>query len=217
MWSSVKRYFGRANAIDSRRWVVLDVESSGLDPQRDALLAIAAIGVHFDAAGVPRIHLGDSFEAVLRPLQLDNPPDKANILLHGIGIGAQRAGSAPAQVLAGFEAWLGNSPLIGFHAGFDRAMLTRACDAAPQPRLASAWLDLEPLAAVLYPDVRGRTLDAWLRHFRIPCAMRHQAAADTLATAELLLALWPELRRQLAQPQFQKLVALAAQRRWLER
>jgi DNA polymerase-3 subunit epsilon len=45
-------------------------------------------------------------------------------------------------------------------------------------------------------DRPGRALDDWLTHFGIPCAQRHQAAADVLATAELLLRLWPELRRQ---------------------
>jgi DNA polymerase-3 subunit epsilon len=29
-------------------------------------------------------------------------PDKANILLHGIGVGAQRAGMPPAEALAAF-------------------------------------------------------------------------------------------------------------------
>jgi DNA polymerase-3 subunit epsilon len=45
--------------------------------------------------------------------------------------------------------------------------------------------------------------------------VRHQAAADTLATAELLLKLWPEVRRQVRTPGFGALVELAAQRRWV--
>jgi DNA polymerase-3 subunit epsilon len=34
--------------VDERRWVVLDVETSGLDPRRDQLLAIAAIALQVD-------------------------------------------------------------------------------------------------------------------------------------------------------------------------
>ena len=37
--------------VDKTRWVVLDVETSGLDPIRDQLLAIAAIAVQVDWAG----------------------------------------------------------------------------------------------------------------------------------------------------------------------
>ena len=172
--------------------------------------------MHFDA-GAPRIHLGDSFEVVLRQPEAAAPPDKGNILLHGIGIGAQRAGIEPAQALAAFETWIGRSPLVAFHAAFDRTLIERACGAALGRSPPHPWLDLEPLAAVLHPDVRARALDEWMAHFDIHCAVRHQAAADTLATAELMLKLWPALRRELPQPQWRAVVQLAAQRRWVAR
>ncbi len=215
MLQIVKRWFGGAAAIDEDRWVVLDVETSGLDIKRDRLLAIAAIAVHFEHH-TPRIHLGDSFEVVLRQSSEAAVADKSNILLHGIGVGAQRAGVDPAQALAAFESWLGHSPLVAFHAAFDRAMIERTCRTVLGHCPPRAWLDLEPFAAVLCPDVRARALDEWLAHFRIECAVRHQAAADTLATAELMLKLWPGLRRQLPKPRFRDVVALAAQRRWIQ-
>jgi DNA polymerase III subunit epsilon len=217
LWESFRRRFGLGAApIDEQRWVVLDVEASGLDPRHDRLLAIAAIAVHFDA-GTPRIHLGDSFETVLRQPDDRRSPDKGNILLHGIGLGAQRAGVDPALALADFERWVGASPLLGFHATFDRALIDRACMAELRRRLPNPWLDLEPLAAVLHPTVSARALDEWLAFFGIECAVRHQAAADTLATAELMLHLWPALRRELPRPTFGQVQALAAQRRWVAR
>ena len=214
MLENVKRWLGSAEAIDEDRWVVLDVETSGLDAKRDRLLAIAAIAVRLDG-DTPRIHLGDSFEVVLRQPVATAAPDKGNILLHGIGVGAQRAGVEPALALAAFEAWVGRSPLVAFHAAFDRAMIERACRDTLARCLPNPWLDLEPVAAVLYPEVRARALDEWLARFDIHCAVRHQAAADTLATAELMLKLWPALRRQLPKPRFREVVALAAQRRWM--
>ncbi len=216
MLDRVKRWLGAGPSIDEQRWVVLDVESSGLDPHHDRLLAIAAVGVHFDA-GAPRIHVGDSFEAVLRQPESASNPDKGNILLHGIGVGAQRGGAEPALALAEFERWVAASPLLAFHAAFDRTLIERACRAALGRRLGNRWLDIEPLAAVLYPEVRARALDEWLAHFRIECAQRHQAAADALATAELLLKLWPALRRELPRYGFRQVQTLAAQRRWLAR
>ena len=68
---------------------------------------------------------------------------------------------------------------------------------------------------MLHPQRKVRSLDAWMAHFGITCAVRHQAAADTLATAELLLALWPAACRALPRPDFKAVAALAAQRRWL--
>lgn len=217
MFQALSKLLGPRPAPDATRWVVLDVETSGLDPQRDRLLAIAALAVQLDPGrGRPRIALGDSFEVLLRqPNAASVPADKANILLHGIGVGAQRGGMDTAQALTAFERFVGPSPLLAFHAAFDRAVIERACRAALGRRPGNAWLDLAPLAAVLHPGVPAQALDDWLAHFRIPCLARHQAAADTLATAELLLALWPALQRELGTPRIATVARLAAQRRWV--
>ncbi len=214
MLEDFRRWLKPGAATDESRWVVLDVESSGLDPHRDRLLAIAAIAVRV-SADRPLVSLGDSFEVVLGQPGPTAAPDKANILLHGIGVGAQGAGMAPAPALRAFADFVGASPLIAFHAAFDRALIERACRTAHGRVLPNPWLDLEPLAAVLHPTVKARSLDEWMAKFGIECAVRHQAAADTLATAELLLKLWPALLVQLPRPRFSAVRSLAAQRRWL--
>ena len=211
----VAREMRRAVAAGPARWVVLDVESSGLDATRDRLLAIAAIGVRVDGPRA-RIVLGDSFEVVLR--QDVSVPDAANILLHGIGVGAQRSGGAPGPALAEFEHYIGTSPLVAFHAAFDRTLILRACNALLGRAPANPWLDLEPLAAVLHPQTPARSLDEWMAALHITCAARHQAAADTLATAELLLKLWPAvLRETKGGTGFAAVRELAGRRKWLQR
>jgi DNA polymerase III subunit epsilon len=211
-----RRWFKPREAGDDGRWVVLDVEASGLDAAYDRLIAIAALGVHI-GAGRARIVLADSFEVVLRQPPDTHKPDKANILLHGIGVGEQRIGVEPAAALQAFAGFVARSPLLAFHAAFDRTLIERGLAVAGLPRPDNPWLDLEPLAAVLHPDVRAHALDDWLAHFGIRCAQRHQAAADTLATAELLLHLWPSLMRQLREPGIHAARKLADQRRWLAR
>ena len=201
-------------AVDESRWVVLDVESSGLDPRKDRLLAIAALAVQIDKRRAT-IALADSFELVLQQVPDARPPDRPNILLHGIGLGAQRQGVAPRLALERFAAFAKTSPLIAFHAAFDRRMIDRACRAQGLLPPANPWLDLEPLAAVLMPQVKARSLDEWMAALGIRCAVRHQAAADTLATAEMLLKLWPALYAELPQPSFKAAAQLADQRRWI--
>lgn len=208
------RWWRRNVPADDRRWVVLDVESSGLDAGRDRLLAVAAVALGVDS-GRPQIRVGDSFEVVLQHAAA--VPDKANILVHGIGVGAQAQGVPAPDALVAFERWLGRSPLIAFHSAFDEQMLRRAMQAALGRRLAGPWLDLAQLAPAVLPGVPGRSLDDWLQHCGIVCSQRHQAAADTLATAELLLRLWPAVQAQGNGQDFAALQRIAANARWLPR
>lgn len=207
MWSPLRR-----RAVDDRRWIVLDVEASGLDARRDRLLAIAALAVHIDGKRAALV-VADSFEVVLR--QAAPVADKANILLHGIGVGSQRTGTAPAQALAAFEGFVGRSPLLAFHAAFDRLLIERAARAALARVPANPWLDLEHVAEALHPEAPERTLDEWMRRLGVTCVQRHRAAADTWATAEVLLKLWPALVRQVGVPHWRAVERLAASRRWL--
>ena len=116
------------------RWVVVDTETSGLDPARDALLAIGAIAV--DDAG---ILVDDSFEIVLRN---DAGSDAANVVIHGIGHEAQRAGVPASEALTAFAAYVAGAPCVGFHTDFDRAVLKRACADANVDTTFAPWLDL---------------------------------------------------------------------------
>ena len=215
----VAQLLGRGGSgRESTRWVVVDVETSGLDAQRDRLLAIAGVAVEL-AGERPRIDVGDSFEVVLRQPTDGHAPDRDNILLHGIGIGAQRAGVDPAEALRAFERWVGASPLVAFHSAFDETMIQRHCQAVLGRRLPNAWADLALVAPVVAPQVRARTLDDWMQAYRIECAVRHQAAADTFATAELMLRLWPQIRAEAGSVKvdFTAMQRLATQARWLQR
>lgn len=220
MFESLRRWIGRSRgAADGSRWVVMDAESSGLDPERDRLLSIAAVAVHVRGT---QLHIvpADSFE-----MQLQQPapgtapgtaPDKVNILVHGIGVGAQKAGVAPTAALQAFTAYADGAPIVGYHVSFDRRLLERAERAQGLPAQRRQWLDLADLAPVLRRDVAGKALDHWLQAYGIRCLARHQAAADALATAELLSCLWPlALKETGGRADIDALQRVAAARRWL--
>jgi DNA polymerase-3 subunit epsilon len=212
MIARLSRWLGLASgrpAAQSDRWVVLDTETSGLDPDRDGLIAIGAVAVD-DGGVLP----GDSFEIVLRG---ERATSASNIMLHGIGRGAQAAGVAPDEALAAFRNWAADAPRVGFHADFDRVVLARAFAQAGLDDASVAWLDLAPLAAALDPEATRRgahSLDDWLAAFGIECVERHNAAADALATAELLLRLRSMASRQGARG-FGALARVARQKKWL--
>ncbi len=193
-WNWLLQAFTPPEPADARRWVVLDVETSGLDPHQDELLAIAAVALRLEGKGArPVIETADSFEAVLRP---EVTSSKSNILVHGIGVGAQRNGQDPAKVMRDFQAWVGRSPLFAFHAPFDETLIQRWAKRYLGAKLDNLWLDLAPLSKAAFPRVKARSLDQWLSHFGLECAVRHQAAADSFATAELLLRIWGSLGKE---------------------
>jgi hypothetical protein len=88
MLTSLKRWWRPPPTLDATRWVVLDVESTGLDVRRDRLLAIAAVAVQV-TDGRARIDVGDSFEVVLGRAAEPalSAPRQGQHLLHGIGVG----------------------------------------------------------------------------------------------------------------------------------
>jgi DNA polymerase-3 subunit epsilon len=200
-------------SVDEARWVVLDVETSGLDPASDRLLAIAAIAVRVDwTRRRLAIDLADSFEVVLRQQQVST---RENILLHGIGAQRQTEGTPVSEALAAFRSYIGASPLLAFHAPFDQTLLNRYFRAEPGGQPPNPWLDIEQLCAVTHEKLRCRSLDEWLAHFGIECAVRHQAAADTLAECELLLRIWPRAAPECRR--WRDVEKMASRSRWVGR
>ncbi len=207
-WFSGRTRPGVAHAPVGR-WVVIDTETSGLDPERDRLLSIGAIAVDDDG-----IVIDDSFEIVLRSFP---SADAANVLVHGIGRAAQAAGTPPPAALAAFRDWIAGAPRVGFHVNFDRSVLRRAFGDAGLAADDSTWLDLAWLAAALAPErfySGARNLDDWIAAFGIKCVARHNAASDALATAELLLRLRAMAAHQGSRG-FKALLAVARQQKWL--
>ncbi len=193
------------------RWVVLDVETSGLDARADDLLAIAAMGLSVDwPSRTLRLSLRDSFEVFLRP---DRTSDRANVLLHGIGHEVQRSGLEPSLALDRFLAFVGEAPLLAFHASFDQKVLERAFKTHKHLTLSNPWVDIEHLCLVSEQGVFAKSLDEWMLALGVQCLARHRAAADTLAECELVMRIWPALSQHCRS--WSDVKSLAKNRRWL--
>lgn len=160
------------------RLVVVDVETSGLDPRRDQLLSIGAVAVRGQ-----RIVLAERFEQVLR-----RPLHSAATVLHGLTPAQLARGTPPGEALLEWLEFLDGSPVVAFHAGFDRAMLDAALRRELGQRFRPATLDLAlALPALLPAPAEAQALDAWLARFGVDNAARHHALSDALAAAQLLL------------------------------
>ena len=196
--------------LDQNRFVVMDVETTGLSLTRDHLIAIGAVAVKEG-----RIDLDDSFEVVL---QQETSSTKDNILIHGIGGSAQTGGIDPAEALLQFLEYLGQDPLIAFHVTFDETMTRRAMKKVLGLNFRHTWLDLAYLAPALHPELarKYRALDDWVEHFQIRNFARHNALADSLATAQLFLITMETARKKNIE-NLKGLIELEKAQRWISR
>jgi DNA polymerase III subunit epsilon len=197
-----------------QRCIVLDVETSGLDAERAQLLAVACVAVQIDWPA-KQLHIcpGDSLEITLQPTQLVDDVD--NILLHGIGSQRQQSGLPLWQAMPMIRRFIGDAPLIAFHAWFDKALILRHFAATSTKALTNPWVDIEKLCSVLHPDLHYEGLDAWLVHYNIPCTARHEAAADCMAECELLQRIWPLVSKEASH--WKALQKLEKMDQWLSR
>ncbi|MHA6495065.1 3'-5' exonuclease [Pseudomonas borbori] len=176
--------------LSVQRVVVLDLETSGLDMKRDQVLSIGAVVIENGA-----IDLGQQFE---RTLQRPDHKVSASVLIHELAPSTIAAGCEPVEALLDFMEFVGDSPLLAFHAGFDQRMLGRALKQSLGYRLRHPFLDAAELAPMLCPQaniLRGG-LDDWTAHFGLQVHQRHHASADALVTAELALILFSKARQQ---------------------
>lgn len=176
--------------LREQRWVVLDLETSGLNFNKDQVLSIGAVVIEDSAVDFSR-----QFE---RTLLREQPRLGASVLIHGLGPEALAAGEDPAHALLDFMTFVGDSPLLAFHAPFDERMLARALKDSLGYTLQHPFLDVAELAPMLCPDasLREAGLDDWTAHFGLQVGERHHASADALVTAELAMLLFSRARRQ---------------------
>lgn len=200
-----------ATPLDRQEWLVVDVETTGLDVRSDRLIAIGAIRMQGN-----RIEYGASFDVVLRQ---EEASSRDNILIHRIAGDEQRQGLDPAEALVAFLEFAGKRPIVGYHAGFDRAMIAKEMRAHLALRFDAPFLDLALAAPTLLADRDGPlpdNLDGWLARHDIVIAQRHRAVFDALGTAQFFqVVLGAAHEKGIARAR--QLFALADDEAWLQR
>jgi DNA polymerase-3 subunit epsilon len=194
--------------LNDLRWVVVDVETGGLNPLNDPLLSIGAVEIRNG-----HVNLGGGFEA---GLQQATATSHENILVHGLTHSQQLSGMAAKDALLDFAEFAAGAPFVAFHAGFDRTALQVAMQKELGWEFPGRWLDAAVIAPLLFPDLAKdcRHLDDWMSALHIHNFARHSAVADAAATAQLWLILLEAAGRQRLHT-LRDLEALAQARKWL--
>ena len=173
--------------IDRVRFVVLDSETTGLNPATDRIITIGAVAV-IDG----EIVLEDSFAALLKMER-----NTEAVTVHGVTRDESRKGIEESQALELFLDYLGDGVIVGHHIGHDIATFDAAYGRHWGFQLANRSLDTMDLTLHLErdgafagrPAIRHFTLDALCEMFGVIPHDRHTAGGDAFITAQVFLRL----------------------------
>ncbi len=156
-------------------FVSLDIEATGTDPDRDAIIEIGAVKFRGEEV------LGE-FSTLVNP---GRPiPHEITVLT---GIRDEDVADAPrlAAVLPRLAAFVGDRTIVGHSVDFDLAFLHRR-DVLRQNR----HLDTFKLASLLAPDARRYSLGELARLLGFPPPVSHRALDDARTVHQLFLTLF---------------------------
>jgi len=173
--------------IDAVRFIVLDSETTGLNPRTDRIITIGAVAV---CAG--DIILDDGFDALLKVGE--NTPA---VTVHGVTRDEARAGLEEPEALERFLGYLRDGVIVGHHIGHDIGTLDAGYERHWGFQLTNRSLDTMDLTLHLErdgafagrPPIRSFTLDALCDMFDVIPHDRHTASGDAFLTAQVFLRL----------------------------
>jgi DNA polymerase III epsilon subunit-like protein len=168
------------DALIDPGFIAIDLETTGLDTRRDAVVAMAAIPFE---GGRPR----GGFVTLVNPRR---PIPPASTAIHGIDDAAVAGAPPIGEALRVFDAECARRIVVGHDVGFDLAILARARGTA---EVAATVLDTRRLARALgFKDTRLETV---AERLHVPAIGRHSADGDARMSGGIMVALLPELRR----------------------
>ncbi|RTG98521.1 3'-5' exonuclease [Thermus scotoductus] len=168
--------------LESLLYTAFDLETTGLDPEKDAIIALG--GVHVLGQRVLR---QEAFEALVDP---GRPIPKVSSEVHGLTWEMLKGKPRLEEVLPAFRAFLEDSVLLAHNGAFDMAFLRRV--GIHQPPLVDTLL----LSHLLFPDLKDHRLEALAERFGVPVVGRHTALGDALMTAEVFARMVPLLKEK---------------------
>ncbi|WP_406870645.1 exonuclease domain-containing protein [Thioclava sp. 'Guangxiensis'] len=177
----------RLTPLEQLTYVVFDTETTGLDPETDAIVQIAA-------QRIVNGRVCETFEMLVNP---DRPIPASAQAIHGISDEMVATAPTAAIAIGRFHHFARDAVLVAHNAPFDIGLLRAALRRHPQPlTFEHPVLDTVLLSAILFGQSQSHTLDALCDRLGIliPPEARHSAMGDTDATARAFLRMLPALK-----------------------
>lgn len=189
--------------MSTTTYVAIDVETTGLDPQNDRIIEVAAITFRGN-------DILDEFSSLVNPHK-PIPPYITQLT----GITQAMVDDAPTMftLRSHLRPKIGDHVLVGHNVSFDLGFLE-----AERLGMGNHRLDTVTLASILFPDAGRFNLESLVRYLGLPTpneGQAHRALDDAEQTVELFLAL-RERAMQLQLSQIDELVEAGRSLGWPE-
>lgn len=158
-------------------FIAVDTETTGLDFDLCNIIEIGAVKVENG-------QIIDSFKSLIK-VDEKLPP----FIVHLTGITDEMLTDAPSlsDVIADFDAFVGDSILLAHNAAFDMNFLYTAYERALGKPLSNDYVDTLRVARRALPQLQHRTLPDLCEAFEVVNEGEHRAYGDALATVQCYL------------------------------
>ena len=167
-------------------FIVADLETTGLDPENDEIIEIAAIRAHRDS----KVH--ETFSALVRPTKRVSKK-----ISRMTGISQEMLdseGESLESVVQQFIEFIGPLRLVFYNAPFDLAFLRKAA-ARARRELSNPVSDALEMARRAYPGLRSYRLETLAKMGGFDASGAHRALADCEMALTVYCAAALKLRR----------------------
>ena len=166
------------------QYTVVDLETTGLDCNKDHVIEVAALRVRNG-------EVVDSFESLIHcPCEIDQTITKLT------GITNEMLADAPLleSVLPAFLDFIGNDLLMGHYLNFDIRFLNMTTAAIGKEQKAYKYVDTMYLSRKIFPEWEHHRLDDLVNNLKVDVGTAHRALGDTYRTKGCFDALCEEIR-----------------------
>jgi DNA polymerase-3 subunit epsilon len=167
--------------------VVIDCETTGLDPRRDEVIAVAAIRIRGT-----RILTSGAYRAIIRS---EKAPTSESIKVHQLRAKEVSEGRPMHEVLPELLRFVGSCPIVGYYVDFDVAMLDKHVSRYIGAKLPNRRIEVSEIYyALKYRNAPPGTVHdlrfaSILADLRLPSLAQHDAFNDALMTAMMYVHL----------------------------
>lgn len=176
-----------ARPISDTVFAVVDLETTGFNPQKDRIVQMAAVLVN------GRGEVVDTFDTVVRPESPEQYEHGAEHV-HGISREMVENGMPLRSALSRIWSLTDGRVFTAHNAKFDISFLEAESERVGMKRQVDNYLDTLALARQADSDrQRKHSLQALCEHYGVTVERAHEAMSDAKATATILMKLIDEL------------------------